>query len=57
MTYDDRLNIAQCARQRGQQAAADGDRPRYYRETAASFWIVGRYGNAATFDRLAEVEA
>jgi hypothetical protein len=54
MTYPDRLNIAKCARQRGLQAAADGDRARYYRETAASFRLVGFYGTAATFDRIAE---
>ena len=54
MTDPDRLNIAKCARQRGLQAAADGDRARYYRETAASFRLVGFYGTAATFDRIAE---
>lgn len=55
MTYDDVQNLARCARLRGQQAAADGDRGRYWRETAAANRLVGFHQTAITFDRMAEV--
>jgi hypothetical protein len=57
VTYQDRLNIALCARSRGHHAAANGDRARYYRETAAAFRLIGWHGTAETFDRLEEGEA
>lgn len=55
LTLDDLRHLTICARLRGQLAAAEGDRRRYWRELAAAHRLLGRSDAAADFDRLASL--
>lgn len=48
------LNLTTCARLRGQQAAVDGDRARYWREMSSCMYLLGWWDAAADFSALGE---
>lgn len=47
-------HLADCARSRAHLAAAAGDRPRFWREMAATRRLLGWFDSAHDFDNLAQ---